>query len=152
MEFEAMMQEIIREIIQTKSDTIDLAYNSPGGLEGWFQVEIFKKLYDRNKSNCSEITREKVYPWKGTFCDFFLKYKSGISVWMELKVDENNKVNYAQAMEADIQKLSRINTPKTMKYAVLISKLTYLGSEISGFKFNPVKTGQGIYNVWVVPV
>ena len=50
-----------------------------------------------------------------------------------------------------LQKLSRISAPNTMKYAVLISRLTYIESEISVFPFNKVKTKGGTYNIWVIP-
>lgn len=151
MNFEVVLQEIIRKIIQEKGDLIDLAYDTPGGLEGWFQVEILKKLFDKYKRSCSEITREKPYPQGGGFCDFYLKFNNGLSVWTELKVDENNRINYAEATEKDIQKLERIQQAGIEKYAVLISRLGYTGSQISSFSPNWVKTRGAAYNVWVIP-
>lgn len=150
MDFEVMLFNIIKEIIEEKVDIIDLAYNTPGGIEGWLQVEILKRLYDGNKALCSEITREKPYPRKNIFCDFYLKYNNGKAVWVELKADENNRINYAAALESDIQKMGSLDSKNTEKYAVLISKNSYIGSEISAFPVKKIKTSKGTYNVWII--
>lgn len=150
MDIDIMLHTFIRRIIEARIDAIDLAYNLPGGIEGWFQVELFKMLYDQNKAISTEITREKPYPKGGALCDFYWRYFDGRSVWVELKVDENNRLNYAQALESDIQKLNRLNVPNASKYAVLISKNTYIGSEISAFEFDRIRTVKGNYNVWVI--
>lgn len=150
MKFDVTIFQIIKEIIESRIDTIDLAYNAPGGIEGWFQVEIFKQLYERNNGDYSQITREKPYPWKGAFCDFYLKHNNGTEIWVELKVDENNKINYAKALDSDIEKLGKLNIANGIKFAILISKNTYMGSEISSYGFEKIKTNKGTYNVWVI--
>ncbi|MBQ9991761.1 MAG: hypothetical protein IJP31_12625 [Lachnospiraceae bacterium] len=152
MNFETVLQDIIRKMIQEKGDLIDLAYDTPGSLEGWFQVEMLKRLFDKYKRSCSEITREKAYPQGGGFCDLYLKFNHGASLWIELKVDENNRINYAEALEKDMQKLEKIQQPAVEKYAVLISRLGYTGSQISAFPAKQVKTRGFTYNVWAIAV
>ena len=113
-------------------------------------MEIFKRLYENYKEVCTEIVRERPYPGKGSISDFYMNFVTGSSVWIELKVDENNKLNYARLLEQDIRKLEKLKGKDIVKLAVLMSRNNYTSSEISQYKPYTLKTRRNTYRIRIV--
>ncbi|MDE6209829.1 MAG: hypothetical protein K2M73_09195 [Lachnospiraceae bacterium] len=127
----------IVNILQNKIDIINVGYNSKGGIEKWFQVELLYALINEGLN----VEREAVIGVEDDFllCDFYISDSSG-NIYVELKVDTEGQ-NIADKYVEDINKIDIIrDVTGNPAYAVLISKAGYAEygfncvGEVNGYK------------------
>lgn len=110
--------QIIKHIIADKMQTIQYGYESRGGLEKWFQVEIYAayKALDKNYPIEREVEIDVPHPTK-KLCDFQID-----DTFVELKVEtaEYSGDAFLDAYLDDVTLMEDVDG-----HAILITKHTY---------------------------